>query len=111
MHPLTSSRSQAKTTIIGGLTCFIIRFLRRPLDTLKAGRSNQSKAPSPGILVRAKAWIEMKLEQAVERIGGGRIGADKARIIERTVDRETAVAARKAAVPLLPAKRGRERNA
>ena len=29
MHTLTNSRSQAKTTISGGLTCFIIRFLRR----------------------------------------------------------------------------------
>ena len=55
--------------------------------------------------------MEMKLEQAVERIGGGRIGTDKARPSEKGVERETAaVAARKAAAPVLPAKRGRERD-
>ncbi len=55
--------------------------------------------------------MEMKLEQAVERIGGGRVGADKARPAEKTDGpRETAVAARKAAAPVLPAKRGRERD-
>jgi hypothetical protein len=84
---------------------------RAALDALKAERSNQSKAPSHGILVRAKAWMEMKLEQAVERIGGGRIGTDKARPSEKGVERETAaVAARKAAAPVLAAKRGRERD-
>ena len=55
--------------------------------------------------------MEMKLEQAVERIGGGRIGADKARPAEKDTARETtAVAPRKAAAPVLPAKRGRERD-
>ena len=55
--------------------------------------------------------MEMKLEQAVERISGGRGGADKARPAEKRVERETAaVAPRKAAVPVLPAKRGRERD-
>lgn len=85
---------------------------RAALDALKAERSNQSKAPSHGILGRAKAWVEMKLEQAVERIGGGRIDADKARPAEKEAGRETAaVAARKAAAPVLPAaKRGRERD-
>ena len=84
---------------------------RAALDALKAERNNQSKATSPGILVRAKAWMEIKLEQAVERIGSGRIGADKARPVEKGMERETAaVAARKSAATVLPTKRGRERD-
>ena len=84
---------------------------RAALDALKAERTNQSKAASPGILVRAKAWMEMKLEQAVERIGGGRSHAHKARPAEKTVNREAAAGrARKVVIPPLPARRGRERG-
>jgi len=38
-------------------------------------------------------------------------GADKARPAEKMVGRETAVAVRKTAAPVLPAKRGRGREA
>ena len=80
---------------------------RAALDALKAERSNQSKAPAPGILGRAKAWMEMKLEQAVERIGG-RSHAAKARSAEKTVGQETAAGrARKVVTPPLPARRER----
>ena len=82
---------------------------RAALDTLKAERSNQSKASAPGILVRAKVWMETKLEQAVERIGG-RSHAPKERAAEKTVGQETAARARRAAARSLPVQRGRERG-